>query len=70
MYSLHCDYTVNHFHIVFFITIGLRLPVHVSPLSLCICSRAAIEAATSQNDPHLPTVEDFKWRVDVAISTR
>ncbi|XP_070692998.1 COMM domain-containing protein 5 [Pempheris klunzingeri] len=31
--------------------------------------RAALEAATSQNDPHLPTVEDFKWRVDVAIST-
>ncbi|XP_051275061.1 COMM domain-containing protein 5 [Dicentrarchus labrax] len=31
--------------------------------------RAALEAATSRNDPHLPTVEDFKWRVDVAIST-
>ncbi|XP_030253119.1 COMM domain-containing protein 5 [Sparus aurata] len=31
--------------------------------------RAALEAATSQRDPHLPSVEDFKWRVDVAIST-
>ncbi|XP_044060270.1 COMM domain-containing protein 5 [Siniperca chuatsi] len=31
--------------------------------------RAALEAATSQNDPQLPKVEDFKWRVDVAIST-
>ncbi|XP_036932824.1 COMM domain-containing protein 5 [Acanthopagrus latus] len=31
--------------------------------------RAALEAATSQRDPHLPTLEDFKWRVDVAIST-
>ncbi|XP_019938265.1 COMM domain-containing protein 5 [Paralichthys olivaceus] len=31
--------------------------------------RTALEAATSQNDPHLPTIEDFKWRVDVAIST-
>ncbi|XP_062249496.1 COMM domain-containing protein 5 [Platichthys flesus] len=31
--------------------------------------RAALEAATSQNDPHLPTIENFKWRVDVAIST-
>lgn len=31
--------------------------------------RATIEAATSQNDPHLPSLEDFKWRVDVAIST-
>ncbi|KAI3351996.1 hypothetical protein L3Q82_020824 [Scortum barcoo] len=31
--------------------------------------RAALEAATSQKDPHLPSVEDFKWRVDVAIST-
>uniref|UniRef100_A0A665TMT1 COMM domain-containing protein 5 n=1 Tax=Echeneis naucrates TaxID=173247 RepID=A0A665TMT1_ECHNA len=31
--------------------------------------RAVLEAATSQNDPHLPTIEDFKWRVDVAIST-
>ncbi|KAG7223597.1 hypothetical protein INR49_028490 [Caranx melampygus] len=31
--------------------------------------RAALETATSQNDPHLPTIEDFKWRVDVAIST-
>ncbi|KAG7517267.1 hypothetical protein JOB18_003065 [Solea senegalensis] len=31
--------------------------------------RAALEAASSQKDPHLPTVEDLKWRVDVAIST-
>nr|BAM36386.1 COMM domain-containing protein 5 [Oplegnathus fasciatus] len=31
--------------------------------------RAALEAASSQKDPHLPSVEDFKWRVDVAIST-
>ncbi|GAA6224239.1 COMM domain-containing protein 5-like [Lates japonicus] len=31
--------------------------------------RAAIEAGTSQSDPHLPTIEDCKWRVDVAIST-
>ncbi|XP_069568238.1 COMM domain-containing protein 5 [Brachyistius frenatus] len=31
--------------------------------------RAALEAAASQKDPHLPTVEEFKWRVDVAIST-
>lgn len=31
--------------------------------------RATIEAATSRNDPHLPSLEDFKWRVDVAIST-
>ncbi|XP_012707903.2 COMM domain-containing protein 5 [Fundulus heteroclitus] len=31
--------------------------------------RAALEAATSQNDPHLPTLEEFKWRVDVSIST-
>lgn len=31
--------------------------------------RAALETATSQSDPHLPTIEDFKWRVDVAIST-
>lgn len=31
--------------------------------------RAALEAASSQNDPQVPTVEDFRWRVDVAIST-
>ncbi|XP_057706615.1 COMM domain-containing protein 5 [Corythoichthys intestinalis] len=31
--------------------------------------RAALEAATSQRDPHLPTLDEFKWRVDVAIST-
>lgn len=31
--------------------------------------RPALEAAASQNDPHLPTMEDFKWRVDVTIST-
>ncbi|KAK5925493.1 hypothetical protein CgunFtcFv8_018013 [Champsocephalus gunnari] len=31
--------------------------------------RAALDAATSQNDPHLPTMKDFKWRVDVTIST-
>lgn len=31
--------------------------------------RAALETSTSQNDPHLPTMQDFKWRVDVAIST-
>uniref|UniRef100_A0A3Q2PEM8 COMM domain-containing protein 5 n=1 Tax=Fundulus heteroclitus TaxID=8078 RepID=A0A3Q2PEM8_FUNHE len=35
----------------------------------CACRRAALEAATSQNDPHLPTLEEFKWRVDVSIST-
>uniref|UniRef100_A0A3Q1BE59 COMM domain-containing protein 5 n=1 Tax=Amphiprion ocellaris TaxID=80972 RepID=A0A3Q1BE59_AMPOC len=32
--------------------------------------RAVLEAAASQKDPQLPTVADFKWRVDVAISTR
>ncbi|KAM7389025.1 hypothetical protein PAMP_023023 [Pampus punctatissimus] len=31
--------------------------------------RAVLDAATSQNDPHLPTIDEFKWRVDVAIST-
>ncbi|KAM3612105.1 uncharacterized protein V6R79_002636 [Siganus canaliculatus] len=31
--------------------------------------RATLEAATSENDPRLPTVQDLKWRVDVAIST-
>ncbi|XP_034545520.1 COMM domain-containing protein 5 [Notolabrus celidotus] len=31
--------------------------------------RAALETVTSQNDPHLPALHDFKWRVDVAIST-
>ncbi|XP_044219227.1 COMM domain-containing protein 5 [Thunnus albacares] len=31
--------------------------------------RAVLDAATSQNDPHLPTIDDLKWRVDVAIST-
>ncbi|XP_028271251.1 COMM domain-containing protein 5 [Parambassis ranga] len=31
--------------------------------------RAVLEAAASQNDPQLPTLEEFKWRVDVAIST-
>ncbi|XP_061643270.1 COMM domain-containing protein 5 [Phyllopteryx taeniolatus] len=31
--------------------------------------RAALETATSQRDPHLPTIDEFKWRVDVAIST-
>nr|XP_057918990.1 COMM domain-containing protein 5 [Doryrhamphus excisus] len=31
--------------------------------------RATLEAATSQRDPHLPTIHEFKWRVDVAIST-
>ncbi|XP_029958388.1 COMM domain-containing protein 5 [Salarias fasciatus] len=31
--------------------------------------RAALEAAASQRDPRLPSMEDFRWRVDVAIST-
>ncbi|XP_041845344.1 COMM domain-containing protein 5 [Melanotaenia boesemani] len=31
--------------------------------------RTALEVSTSQNDPHLPTLEEFKWRVDVTIST-
>lgn len=48
--------------------IDVRLLLH--PTSLCIRRRTAIEAATSQNDPHLPTLEDLKWRVDVTISTR
>lgn len=38
--------------------------------ALCVTSRAALEAATSWNDPHMPTLDDFKWRVDVTISTR
>ncbi|XP_061691106.1 COMM domain-containing protein 5 isoform X1 [Syngnathoides biaculeatus] len=32
-------------------------------------SRTALETANSQRDPHLPTIDEFKWRVDVAIST-
>lgn len=35
-----------------------------------VCSRATLEAAAAKKDPHLPTVEDLKWRVDVTISTR
>ncbi|KAJ3588294.1 hypothetical protein NHX12_011887 [Muraenolepis orangiensis] len=31
--------------------------------------RAALEAVTSQRDPHLPTLDDLRWRVDVTIST-
>ncbi|XP_013882044.1 COMM domain-containing protein 5 [Austrofundulus limnaeus] len=31
--------------------------------------RAALEAASSQKDPHLPSLEELRWRVDVAIST-
>uniref|UniRef100_A0A7N6A6U6 COMM domain-containing protein 5 n=1 Tax=Anabas testudineus TaxID=64144 RepID=A0A7N6A6U6_ANATE len=31
--------------------------------------RAALESAASQKDPQLPTIENFNWRVDVAIST-
>ncbi|KAK0149904.1 COMM domain-containing protein 5 [Merluccius polli] len=31
--------------------------------------RAALEAVTSQHDPHLPTLDDLRWRVDVTIST-
>ncbi|CAL8264155.1 unnamed protein product [Lota lota] len=31
--------------------------------------RAALEAVTSQRDPHLPTLGDLRWRVDVTIST-
>ncbi|KAM3838082.1 COMM domain-containing protein 5-like, partial [Diretmus argenteus] len=31
--------------------------------------RAALEATASQRDPHLPSIEDFRWRVDVTIST-
>lgn len=31
--------------------------------------RTALESSMSQSDPHLPTIDDFKWRVDVAIST-
>uniref|UniRef100_A0A3B5K3J7 COMM domain-containing protein 5 n=2 Tax=Takifugu TaxID=31032 RepID=A0A3B5K3J7_TAKRU len=31
--------------------------------------RAALEAALAMNDPHFPTMESLRWRVDVAIST-
>ncbi|KAM9376760.1 COMM domain-containing protein 5 isoform 1-T1 [Pholidichthys leucotaenia] len=31
--------------------------------------RTILEAAAARKDPHLPTVEEFKWRVDVSIST-
>lgn len=31
--------------------------------------RSALEAAAAQGDPHLPSLQELKWRVDVAIST-
>ncbi|KAI1903075.1 hypothetical protein AGOR_G00023470 [Albula goreensis] len=31
--------------------------------------RATLEAVATQQGPRLPTIEDFRWRVDVAIST-
>uniref|UniRef100_A0A8C6SIU1 COMM domain-containing protein 5 n=1 Tax=Neogobius melanostomus TaxID=47308 RepID=A0A8C6SIU1_9GOBI len=31
--------------------------------------RAALEAAAAQSDPRLPSLQEFRWRVDVAIST-
>lgn len=31
--------------------------------------RTALEAVASKRDPHLPSMEDFRWRVDVTIST-
>ncbi|CAL8268192.1 unnamed protein product [Boreogadus saida] len=31
--------------------------------------RAALEAVTSERDPHLPTLDELRWRVDVTIST-
>lgn len=31
--------------------------------------RAVLEAAATQSDPRLPSLQEFKWRVDVAIST-
>lgn len=31
--------------------------------------RAVLEAAAAQSDPRLPSLQEFKWRVDVAIST-
>lgn len=37
---------------------------------LYIYRRAALEAALASNDPHFPTLESLRWRVDVAISTR
>lgn len=31
--------------------------------------RTALEAVASRQDPHLPSLETFRWRVDVTIST-
>lgn len=31
--------------------------------------RALLEAAAAQSDPRLPSLQEFQWRVDVAIST-
>lgn len=31
--------------------------------------RVVLEAAAAQSDPRLPSLQEFKWRVDVAIST-
>ncbi|KAK7921846.1 hypothetical protein WMY93_008748 [Mugilogobius chulae] len=31
--------------------------------------RLSLEAASSQSDPHLPSLQQLQWRVDVAIST-
>uniref|UniRef100_H3C672 COMM domain-containing protein 5 n=1 Tax=Tetraodon nigroviridis TaxID=99883 RepID=H3C672_TETNG len=50
----------------------LRIPEDfITDLSSAVFGnrRAAIEAALASNDPHYPTLESLRWRVDVAIST-
>lgn len=50
----------------------LKIPEEfISDLSSVVFGsrRAALEAAAAQSDPRLPSLQEFKWRVDVAIST-
>lgn len=44
--------------------------MHVCGKYCCCCSRESLLKFASESQPRLPSLEAFKWRVDVGISTR
>lgn len=48
----------------------LTVPCFLFFFFLFFFRRTALEAVATQQGPRLPSLKDFRWRVDVAISTR
>ena len=48
----------------------IHIVVYLTNLFLIVFRRSHIDRHNIESGPHLPKLNSFKWRVDVAISTR